>query len=203
MESLLAWLTQYGYGGLFFLLMLGIVGLPIPDETLLVFCGYLIYKGRLHALPAFGCGFAGSVCGISLSYFLGLKFSREVVFRYGKYLRITTQHVDNVTRWFNRFGPVLLSIGYFILGVRHFTALVAGMSKLGLRRFAAFAYPGAAVWVATFLTLGYLFGDRWEHTSELVHNYSRLGVAFVAVAALIVWLITKGRAAFRKPGPLS
>ena len=39
MQSLLAWLTQHGYSGLFFLLMLGIVGLPIPDETLLVFCG--------------------------------------------------------------------------------------------------------------------------------------------------------------------
>jgi membrane protein DedA with SNARE-associated domain len=191
METLLAWLSQHGYSGLFFLLMLGILGLPIPDETLLVFCGYLIYKGRLEATPAFLFGFAGSVCGITLSYFLGLKFSRDLIYRYGKYLRITPKHVDDVTGWFYRFGLWLLTIGYFIVGVRHFTALVAGMSGLNIRRFAIYAYPGAAVWVATFLTLGYFFGERWEHTSELVHRYSLIGAAVVAAAVLLVLLVRR------------
>jgi len=185
MQTLLAWLSQHGYAGLFFLLMLGILGLPIPDETLLTFCGYLIYKGRLDAPLAFAFGLAGSMCGITLSYVIGLQFSREVIFRYGKYLRITPKHVEDVTRWFYRFGLWLLSVGYFIPGVRHFTALTAGMSRLSLRRFAAFAYPGAAVWVASFLTLGYFFGERWEHTSELVHRYSLIAAGIVAVAALL------------------
>jgi len=197
MQPLLAWLTQHGYSGLFFLLMLGIVGLPVPDETLLVFCGYLIYKHRLLPLPAFAAGFAGSVCGITLSYFLGLKFSREVIFRYGKYLRITPKHVADVTGWFYRFGLWLLSVGYFIPGVRHFTALVAGMSQLSMRRFATFAYPGAAVWVATFLTLGYLFGDGWEHTSELVHRYSLIATGVALVAALPFWLFARHRRTHR------
>ena len=127
------------------------------------------------------------MCGITLSYVLGLKFSREVIFRYGKYLRITPKHVEDVTRWFYRFGLWLLSAGYFIPGVRHFTALVAGMSRLSVRRFAAFAYPGAAVWVATFLTLGYIFGDGWEHTSEVVHRYSLIATAVAALTVLAVW----------------
>ena len=194
MQSLLAWLSQHGYSGLFFLLMLGILGLPIPDETLLVFCGYLIYKGRLLPLPAFASGLAGSMCGITLSYLIGLRFSREVIYRYGKYLRITPRHVEDVTRWFYRFGLWLLSVGYFIPGVRHFTALVAGMSRLSVRRFAAFAYPGAAVWVATFLTLGYIFGDGWEHTSDMVHRYSLIGAAAAAFAALLVWGVQRLRA---------
>ena len=189
MQFLLAWLTQHGYSGLFFLLMLGILGLPIPDETLLVFCGYLIYKGRLLPAPAFASGFAGSVCGITLSYVIGLKFSREAIFRYGKYFGITAKHVDDVTRWFYRFGLWLLSVGYFIPGVRHFTALTAGLSQLSPRRFAKFAYPGAAVWVATFLTLGYVFGERWEHTSELVHRYSLIVAGTLAGVALLAWLI--------------
>ncbi len=175
MESLLAWLTQYGYAGLFVLLLLGILGLPIPDETLLVFCGYLIYRGRLNFAGAFLSGFTGSLCGISLSYYLGLKFGRTVMDRYGRYLRITPKDVDKVSLWFQRIGYWLLTIGYFIPGVRHFTALVAGMSRLDFRTFACFAYPGAALWVAIFLILGYVFGERWEHTSEMVHRYSIIG----------------------------
>jgi membrane protein DedA with SNARE-associated domain len=189
MALLLGWLSQHGYFGMFVLLMLGIVGLPVPDETLLVFCGYLIYKQRLQPVEIFAASLGGSLCGITLSYWLGLKFSRAAIYRYGKYVRITPKHVEDVTRWFQRFGLWLLSAGYFIPGVRHFTALVAGMSQLRWRRFATFAYPGAAVWVATFLTLGYVFGERWEHTSELVHRYSLAALGVGAVVGLILWLL--------------
>ena len=54
-------------------------------------------------------------------------------------------------------------------------------------RHVAFAYPGAAVWVATFLTMGYLFGDGWEHTSEVVHRYSLIGAGVAAVAVVLFW----------------
>jgi membrane protein DedA with SNARE-associated domain len=53
--------------GIFGLLMRGIVGIPVPDETLLVFTGYLIFKHELDPLPAFASGFLGSICGISRS----------------------------------------------------------------------------------------------------------------------------------------
>ena len=52
METIAYWVTQYGYAGMFVLLLLAIVGLPVPDETLLTFTGYSIYKNHLHAIPA-------------------------------------------------------------------------------------------------------------------------------------------------------
>ena len=39
-QQILAWITQYGYLAIFAGLMFGIVGLPVPDETLLTFTGY-------------------------------------------------------------------------------------------------------------------------------------------------------------------
>ncbi len=64
-------IIDYGYPGLFVLLMLGIVGLPVPDETLLAFAGYLVFQGKLSPVPTLLASFLGSACGISLSYFLG------------------------------------------------------------------------------------------------------------------------------------
>src|SRR5580692_11199589 len=72
MDGVLQWITTYGYGAVFVLLMLGVVGLPIPDETLLVFCGYLISKGDMKPLPAWLTAVAGSWCGITLSCTNGL-----------------------------------------------------------------------------------------------------------------------------------
>jgi membrane protein DedA with SNARE-associated domain len=192
MEWLFTWLSHYGYAGLFCLLLLGIVGLPIPDETLLVFCGYLIWRGRLHCELTFLAGFAGSVCGISMSYFIGRRFGRKFIHRYGRYFRMTNEHMHRVSRWFHRIGAWVLSVGYFVPGIRHFTALVAGMSHLRYPTFAVFAYPGAAVWVTTFLTLGYFGGEQWEHTSTVFHRYI-IGITLVGAALLAVtwWVRNK------------
>ena len=67
-QQVLAWITQYGYLAIFSLLVLGIVGLPVPDETLLTFTGYLVYQGHLSLPLALLSGFAGSACGITTSY---------------------------------------------------------------------------------------------------------------------------------------
>lgn len=184
MESLLGWVSHYGYFGLFGLLVLGIVGLPIPDETLLVFSGYLISQRRFHPAIAFASGFAGAVCGISLSYYIGRTLGHRAVTRYGRYLHLTPERLDRVHRWFQHMGEWLLAIGYFVPGVRHFTALTAGISELEFPRFALFAYSGAAIWVATFLAVGYFVGENWRATLSLVERYR-----FVALLALIVLVI--------------
>jgi membrane protein DedA with SNARE-associated domain len=70
-EMLYHWITVYGYFGVFALLMLGIIGLPVPDETVLALVGYLAFRGDLQLVPAYLAGFLGSICGISLSYLIG------------------------------------------------------------------------------------------------------------------------------------
>jgi len=193
MESLLGWLSHYGYAGLFALLVLGIVGLPVPDETLLVFSGYLISQGRLHPLLTFLAGFGGSICGISLSYTIGRTLGHPFVRRYGRYVHLTETRVELVHRWFQRVGNWLLAIGYFIPGVRHFTALIAGMSELEYAAFARFAYAGAAIWVAAFLLLGYFVGEHWREAISLVHRYTLAFAAVLVAVALLVWWIRRRR----------
>lgn len=45
---------------------------------------------------------------------------------------------------------LLLIVGYFLPGVRHITAYLAGMSAMKYGKFAAFAYTGALLWSLTF-----------------------------------------------------
>src|SRR3954447_14315652 len=135
MESLIEWLSHYGYGGLFASLVLGIAGLPIPDETLLVFSGYLISRGKLHPVLTWATAFSGSVGGISLSYIIGRTAGYGFVHWYGRYIHFSEARLKKVEEWFERIGHWLLTIGYFIPGVRHFTALVAGMSGMPFKPF--------------------------------------------------------------------
>lgn len=171
MELLIAWVTEYGYIAIFGLLMFGIVGLPIPDETLLVFCGYLISKGALSPVAAWATALTGSICGITLSYFLGRRFGLSLIQKYGKYLGFTPERLDQVLKRFDRLGPWTLIAGYFLAGFRHFTALVAGTSGLQWPVFAVFAYSGALLWVTTFLAIGYLVGENWQTMAAQVQRY--------------------------------
>jgi membrane protein DedA with SNARE-associated domain len=183
MEAVFGWVAAYGYWALFGLLIFGIVGVPVPDETLLVFCGYLISRGKLDATGTYIAALAGSCCGITISYVIGRTAGLAAVHRFGRYLRINQRHLDRVHRWFDHSGHWALFGGYYIAGVRHFTAIIAGASKLEFHTFALFAWGGAATWVAAFLALGYVIGEQWRTVAELIHRYltyaSVLGIALV------------------------
>src|SRR4051794_26109001 len=103
-QQVLAWITQYGYLAIFSLLVLGIVGLPVPDETLLTFTGYLVYQGHLSLTLALLSGFTGAACGITISYVLGRTFGLTLIHRYGRYLHITQEYVDKAHAWFEKAG---------------------------------------------------------------------------------------------------
>ncbi len=146
------WIAHYGYVAIFSLLVLGIIGLPIPDETLLLFVGYLIYKGQLRAIPSLASAFLGSLCGITLSYAVGRTFG--------------------------------LTFGYYVPGVRHLTAYVAGASKLELPVFALFAYSGGLLWAGTFIGLGYGLGQRWSKV-----GLGQLHLAMTAAVVLVLFFL--------------
>ncbi|HEY1756765.1 MAG TPA: DedA family protein [Bryobacteraceae bacterium] len=177
------WISAYGYPAIFLMLVLGILGLPIPDETILAFCGYLIFKGTLHGVPAYLSALAGSWCGISLSYTIGRTLGTTAVSRYGKRLHLTEDRLARVHQWFDRVGHWALAIGYFIAGVRHLTAIVAGMSGLEFSSFALYAWSGGAIWALTFILLGYFLGDQWKTIEEIVHR--DLGYASLALIAVV------------------
>jgi membrane protein DedA with SNARE-associated domain len=187
MEMILQWVTHYGYAAIFFLLLLGIVGLPVPDESLLTFVGYLAYKHQLALIPAYASASLGSMCGITVSYGLGRSLGLFILHHYGRFLHVTPEEMDKVHDWFGRFGRWTLLMGYFIPGIRHLTAVVAGTSRLRPLSFAIFAYSGALLWAATFVSIGFFFGDHWSQVLDQVHEHLRV-FTLIALALLAVYL---------------
>ena len=200
-HQVLGWIAQYGYFAIFLLLVCGIVGLPVPDETLLTFTGYLVFKGNLSLPLAYAAALGGSLSGITISYTLGRTFGMKLIHRYGRYIRITEGHVDKARAWFARVGHWGLTFGYFVPGFRHLSAFAAGMSDLDAPQFALFAYSGGCLWVASFLGLGYFLGDRWQTVGKNVEHYFAVGAILlvILVAAYFLWRSLRARR-LRAPG---
>lgn len=186
-----SWVAHYGGFALFFLLVFGIIGLPVPDETLLVFCGYLIFKGKLNPLGTWMGAVLGSLAGITGSYIIGRTLGLGLIHsKFGKRLHITDARIRKVHDWFERIGHWALFVGYYIPGVRHFTALVAGTSRLEFYSFALYAYTGGCVWVTSFLMLGYWFGDDWERMFGMVHR-NLIAVSLIAGGIVLVYFLVR------------
>jgi membrane protein DedA with SNARE-associated domain len=184
-EIAFQWITQHGYVGIFSLLVFGIVGLPVPDEWLLTFSGYLIFKHTLSFLPTFGAAFLGSACGITVSYMLGRIFDTYILEKYGRFLHVTPQRLARVHSWFERRGRWTLLVGYFIPGVRHLTGYVAGVSELSFPNFALFAYCGAFCWAAIFITVGYVLGEEATQVMQSLHETTVVVIGLAILGVLL------------------
>lgn len=165
------WLSHYGSIALFILLAVGIFGLPIPDETLLVVAGFLMAKGHLSWYATIPSAFLGTIVGITSSYIIGYTAGRILVLKYGKYLGITPENYAKAHQWFEKIGKYCLLISYYIPGVRHLAGILAGTTYLRFWEFALFAYTGAIIWASTFLSIGYFFYDAWHQW--ILHGTSR------------------------------
>jgi membrane protein DedA with SNARE-associated domain len=184
-QHVIDFISHYAYGGIFTLLMFGIVGLPVPDEFLLTFVGYLVFRRDLAFAPALASAFAGSACGITLSYVLGRTAGAWVVHRFGRWLRVDDADLRRAHDWFGRLGGWSLTFGYYVAGVRHLTALAAGMAEFEPPKFAAFAYTGALLWSTTFIGLGIYLGESWHEGGHLFGHLSMVALAVILVAALL------------------
>jgi len=194
-EIALYWIGQYGYAGIFSLLILGIVGLPVPDEWLLTFSGFLVFKRTLLFVPTFAAAFCGSACGITVSYTLGRILDTYVLVKYGSYIHMSPDRLARVHSWFERRGRWTLLVGYFIPGVRHFTGYIAGASELSFSNFALFAYTGAFCWAAVFITLGYFLGEEWNRVLESLDKAKFLIIGLAAAAAIAWFAYLRRRSA--------
>lgn len=179
-------LTHFGYIALALLLAGGIFGLPIPDEMILIFCGYLIYIGHIDLLPTIASAAIGSLTGMSISYGLGNFIGLPAVHRFGKYTGMTEQRLYRAEIWFKRFGKYAVMIGYFIPGVRQLTAFLSAVNQMGFRDFFFCAIPGGLVWVSVFIGTGWYLGRDWHKAHYFFRQYHHMAIILAGIALLVV-----------------
>ena len=171
--------------------MFGIIGLPIPDEVLLSFLGYLVFKGQLALVPTIASAFLGSICGVSVSYSIGRTSGPFLVSKCGRWFHVTQEKIERVHEWLEHAGKWGIFIGYFIPGVRHLSALVAGTSRLRYSVFAKYAYPGGLLWSSSFISTGFFLGKKWLEISASIHRWILIEVAVAGCMLLFYYLLQR------------
>lgn len=184
-QELFDFVNHYGYIALYLLLAAGIVGLPIPDETLMTFGGSLTATdGPWYFPAALLVAFAGSMTGMCVSYTVGHRVGKPFLYRYGKWIKLTPARINMAEKWFRKYGLWAVCFGYFVPGIRHFTCYLAGMSGVKLWKYLLFAGSGALVWCITFLSLGHFIGENISSLLHAFHHY--FGISLLIIVAFVL-----------------
>jgi membrane protein DedA with SNARE-associated domain len=178
-----SFISHYGYIGIFSILMLGVFGIPFPDESLLTFSGYLASKGHLHIGLTILVAFLGSIVGITVNYIVGRTLGFAAIKKYGHHVSLTPEKMEKVRVWFDWFGKWTLPVSYFIPGLRHLAPFVAGTSKLRFKVFALFAFAGGFLWTIAFTLMGYYLGHKPNRpTGQTAHFLIFAGIVLLFIA---------------------
>jgi membrane protein DedA with SNARE-associated domain len=195
-EMISLWLTQYGNIALFLLLVFGILALPVPEETLIVVSGILVAKGTFTLSSTLVAAYAGSICGISMSYLLGVTLGHYLINKYS-HIEWFSRGLKQAQGWFDRFGKWALLIGYFIPVVRQFTGFFSGMMNMPFKQFALFAYTGAFIWVSLFVSVGFLLETYGLSSLKEIDFDTDFFIAFI-VLLTVFFLASKFKLRFLK-----
>ncbi|GEB33981.1 MULTISPECIES: DedA family protein [Brevibacillus] len=178
---------QFGYFALFFMLWLGIVGMPIPDEVIVLSAGVLTSLGILHVFPAFVATYLGVVSGLSLGYVLGRWLGAPALNWIGK-KKGMNKYVDRAQALLDRYGSYALCISYFLPVVRHVVPYLVGIGKMTFRRYALFSYTTGLVWTLVLFFAGNLMGNNVENLNAFVGMFNQTmvvtAVGLVILAAI-------------------
>jgi membrane protein DedA with SNARE-associated domain len=181
-------LEHYGLWAIFVLVLLEDFGIPVPGETVLIAGAVYAGSGRLNIVAVGVVGFVAAVLGDNIGYAIGRFGGHAVVLRWGRYVGMTAERLDKAQDFFNRHGGKIITIARFIEGLRQANGIIAGIIEMRWLKFVAFNALGAALWVGTWVTLGYFAGQHIATIYHYISQYSYyllivLAVAFVGYVA--------------------
>src|SRR5215472_13645478 len=188
-------LNHYGYWAVLLLVTLEDFGIPVPGETILIAAAIFAGAGRLNIVLVGVVGFIAAVIGDNIGFAIGHFGGRALALRWGKYVFLTEERLTKAQYFFERHGGKIIIVARFIEGLRQANGIIAGISGMHWRRFVFFNAIGAALWVGTWVTLGYLAGNHITTIYHYITQYSlyALIAAVVLAATFIIWHVLRRR----------
>jgi membrane protein DedA with SNARE-associated domain len=188
-------LNHYGYWAILALVLLEDFGIPVPGETVLIAAAIYAGHRELNVVAVGLVAFAAAVTGDNIGFVIGHFGGRALALRWGRYIFLTGDRLDRAESFFNRHGGKIIVVARFIEGLRQTNGIIAGISGMHWLRFVVFNAIGAALWVGTWVSLGYLAGDHIGTIYGYITRYSyyALIAAVVLLAAYIIRRVLRHR----------
>jgi membrane protein DedA with SNARE-associated domain len=158
-------------------------GIPFPGEATLLAAAAYAATGHLDIRLVVVMGALGAIFGADLGYLAGYRGGRPFVERFSHLLRLNPGHLARSEMFFTRYGGVTILFARFMLGLRTWASVLAGMSRMPFWTFQLYSSAGALLWALAVGAAGFYLGSNWSLVEALIRG---LGIGGVGVVALVI-----------------
>jgi membrane protein DedA with SNARE-associated domain len=192
-QDLVDLIFDWGYLGIFLLMVVESSFIPFPSEIVLIPAGYLASQGQMSVTYIMLSGVGGSLVGAYINYFLALTLGRRILQKYGKYFFIKESALVKMEEYFRAHGHISTFTGRLIPGIRQLISIPAGLAKMNLAQFSFYTGMGAAIWALILTLLGYFIGENEALIAEYLKQITVGIVMLLIVLAYVYYRYQKTR----------
>jgi membrane protein DedA with SNARE-associated domain len=190
-------LDTFGYLAVAALITLEDFGIPVPGETVLIAAALYAGTGRLSIVAVGVIAVLAAICGDNIGYAIGRYGGRALILRFGRHVRLTSERLARAEVFFASHGGKIVVIARFVQVLRQLNGIIAGLARMPWPKFLIFNITGAALWVGTWATLGYVAGSHINAIYTYITRYSLYLLIVAGIAAAV--LITRAAVRRRRP----
>lgn len=187
-------MNNWGYIGIFLLIMLENLFPPIPSEIILTFGGFMTIESSLSIIGVIVISTIGSLIGGIILYYIGKIFNVDtlikiVTSKYGKLLRIKPKDIKSADKWFDNKGNKAVFFCRFIPIVRSLISIPAGMSEMPMPKFITYTFFGSAIWNTLLVLIGAFAGDKKDLIIDFISKSSDviLIILILLFIGFVIW----------------
>lgn len=189
MEAFINFITGFGIFAILFVIFAEtglLIGFVFPGDSLLFTSGFLVQQNilqiNIHLFVALL--FLAGVLGETTGYLWGKRFGEQLENRPdGRIFK--REYLENAQKFYEKHGPLAITLAVFVPIVRTFVPLVAGMSKMHYTRFMPFNILGVAMWTTIFTYLGYFAGAELKKMGVNV-ELAAIAIILLSISPMII-----------------
>lgn len=172
-------------------------GVPFPGEALLLAAAAWAAARHHSLLLVILFGFLGATAGADVGYALGHHGGRPFVEKFGARFHIRPEQLARAELFFARHGDKAVLLARFVLGLRTWGSMLAGMARMPFWRFQLFSAIGGLAWAAIIGVAGYLLGSNLGLLEAIIRAVGIAGLLFIALIAAVL-VLAQARAVRRR-----
>ena len=195
MEVLQGFVDHFTYLGIFAVLLLGSLGVPIPEEMAIIAAAVLSHEGIIRWWLALPVCLLGVLTGDMVLYWVGRHWGEDVLNWRMVRLVLTLKREQWLQAAYRRHALKTIVTARHVMGLRAAAFLTAGMARVPFWKFVVADAGAAALGVPFLFGLAYFFMDEITAIVADVHRVERwLGLAgLLALAAVLVVSVWRGK----------
>ena len=195
METLQGFVDHFTYLGIFAVLLLGSLGVPIPEEMAVIAAAVLSHEGIVRWWLALPVCLLGVLSGDIVLYWVGRYWGENVLNWPTVRLVLTPTRVQWLQAAYRRNAIKTIVTARLVMGLRAAAFLTAGMARVPFWKFIVTDTGAAALGVPFLFGLAYFFMDEITAIVADVRRVERwLALAGLLVLAVVLVIsVWRGR----------